>query len=271
MRTLVQRAWEKTQRDGLRDTVAAASRRATQPANRWITAQLVDDIVSTRGVTLDLSGANVSDHMNVEIVQGVYESEEVSAICEYLQPEMDVVDLGGCLGFTACYANERIDDSSTHVVVEPNPALEPVLQRNRELNDCDFKIFHGAYSNNEGPVTLEIPEDIWGASLDRNGETVVTVGAVTLQMLIDRFDLSQIALIVDIEGAEADLLTNELDVLEQYCRVLIIEFHDQKEVYEHLGANISAARDKLADSCFECIDETASGVGVYRNTAHIIE
>ena len=46
-----------------------------------------------------------------------------------------------------------------------------------------------------------------------------------MRELIEGEDISECALIVDIEGAEQELLRDELDTLTRYCSIIIIEFH----------------------------------------------
>ena len=220
--------------------------------------------MTLEGVKLDFRNVNVSRHMKIKISDGVYESEETSFIDKYITSDMDVIDLGGGLGFTACFANQRINSKSTHIVVEANKKLITTIKNNRNINNCDFEIYHAAYSTKDNLATIEIPKNVWGGSLFRNTENVQTVDTVTLELLMSRFDLSKFALIADIEGAEADLIKNELHILEAYCPILIIEFHHLKDEYTKMKGEIAKSKDILEDSSFTKIEET-SGVAVYEN------
>ena len=262
---LIRKTMTKVQREGMASVLSSLRDKLERMGHRSVQSLLMGRVVTTRGITLDLQNARVSRRMKTELARGTYELEEIEAIESYLSSESDVIELGGCIGYTACYTNKILKKGARHVVVEPNSALEPVLQHNRRLNGCDYEIYCAAYSSDQGPITIDIPENIWGASLVRDERDSVTVDAVDLEWLMEKFDISQFTLIADIEGAEVDLIDNELDVLEAHCELLIIEFHHRKDEYSHIAAEIESARAKLDDSSFTCLVRKNSGVSVYRN------
>ena len=53
------------------------------------------------------------------------------------------------------------------------------------------------------------------------------VPARTLKSVLDEFNYDKISLVVDIEGAELELIENELDVIAEHVETLIIELHAQ--------------------------------------------
>lgn len=96
----------------------------------------------------------------------------------------------------------------------------------------------------------------WSTSAYRSGEESLTVDTIDIRSLIDEYELSDIAIIVDIEGAEAELVTYELDVLAEQCEVLVIEFHDESESIDSAQRqNIRRAREELLHSSFEQVFE----------------
>lgn len=261
MKSLLTKVWKKVQREGQHSIFTAVYHHM----NHYFLAYTVGDVITIRGITLDLRSTNVSQKMKLEMARGVYEAEEADAIHRYVSPDMDVIELGGCVGFTACYTNQMLDKSSTHVVVEPNDELIPIIRKNMGLNDCDFEIFHAAYSANEDSVTLGIPENVWGTSSARDGQQKITVGSINIDQLTQQLNIKRFVLIVDIEGAEADLISNELKILESCCEILIVEFHDMKEVYGHISSDILSAREKLNNSSFKLVEQSDNGVETYIN------
>jgi len=265
VRNLIQKCWNKARHDGFVALLEAIFRKNWRKIDRWRILNFSRDRFTSREVTLDLSGARVTNKMRIKIGQGKYESEEVAAIDKYISHRMNVVELGGCLGYTSCYTNKRLSNDSAHIVVEPNPDLESVLYRNRDINSCSFEIIQAAYSTQKNQVKLAIPKNIWGSSLSRKSKKEATVPSISLESILDEFGLSTFALIVDIEGSEWDLLENELDLLKSHCELLIIEFHQRKEVYSHLSPQIKSAQKKLESSVFNKIDQTSNDVAVYQN------
>jgi FkbM family methyltransferase len=212
-------------------------------------AEFLGANTTLRGVKLDLS--TVSPHIMIDVNKGRHESEEAAAIAAFLteRPELDILELGGFLGYISCFI-ENVSSSTRHIVVEPNPEMAPVLERNRQLNNSTFDIVHAAYASQAETVTLHVPDNERAASLYGSSDESYEVPGVSIAQLIDRFSLSDFALVVDIEGGEIDLLTNELDLLENHCDLLIIEFHDD-QVDGELKDRINDAARRLEASSFK--------------------
>ena len=51
-----------------------------------------------------------------------------------------IVEFGGGIGVISCLANRRIGQRDRHIVVEANPHLIPLLEKNRSLNRCAFTV-----------------------------------------------------------------------------------------------------------------------------------
>jgi FkbM family methyltransferase len=154
------------------------------------------------------------------------------------------------------------------VVVEPNTDLVPLIERNRERNGASFEVLNVAYASEGGIVDLNVPEDFWLASLhpvDGEHDTISTP-ATDLRTLVDQYGLSDVALVVDVEGSEVDLLENELDVVESHCRLLVVEFHDDAGEHTDSSSRVTAVRDSLERRSFELLDER-DGVAAYRPPA----
>jgi FkbM family methyltransferase len=226
---------------------------------------LKGDVLSTHGITIDLRDIEINKKIRGEIACDTYEAGEAKAIQKYVNYNSDVIELGACLGFISCLTNKILDKESTHIVVEPNPSLIPVLEQNRDINECDFEVYESAYNYNNPRINLTIPDNIWGTSSHRDDGSSVTVDTINLETLVTDHNLSEFVLIVDIEGAEINLIENEIDLLEEYCELLIIEFHDEKETYEHLVESTNKARESLIESEFDMIEEISTGVEVYKN------
>jgi FkbM family methyltransferase len=208
-------------------------------------------VANLNGVDLVLTDPVINEAMQAEIARGQYEQEEVKLADTYIKRDMDIVELGAGIGFVSCYIDTTTDADHSHIAVEANKDLLSLVEDHRNYNRCEFELVHAAYSTQEGSVYLSVDGSFWNGSLYRKGDTLGPIGTTTIRQLVDRFDLSDIALIVDIEGAEADLLQNEMDVLEEHCQLLIIEFHDWKEGYEEVKDDIKTAKDQLRLSNFE--------------------
>jgi FkbM family methyltransferase len=217
------------------------------------------------GVTLDIAADLLTEDVRRALEEGSYEREETECVDLYVQPDDDVVELGGGIGYLACYVDRQLSGDGTHLVVEPNGHLLPLLERHRVLNDARFEVLNAAYST-VGPVAeLSIPESFWEASLQRpdRAERTLYAGTVTLADIFGSFDLTDVALVVDIEGGEVDLIENELDVIENHCRLVVVEYHYRNAPLD-LATDVRWAKGALDESAFELVDEKDT-VSVYRS------
>lgn len=155
---------------------------------------------------------------------GDYEAEERALIKRYLRPEDSVLELGACIGAVSCVTNQLLKDKSRHVVVEGNPKLIPSLERNKSINGCGFTILNRAASQ-EKEVTFYLSEQfIVGGTAQRESPHPVTVQGSSLEDLNREFGPFT-ALIMDIEGAEADVIPPSIEFLKT-CRLVVVETHD---------------------------------------------
>ena len=60
--------------------------------------------------------------------------------------------MGACLGVVSIIVNKKLNNKEHHVCVEANTDLIPVLQKNRDNNDCKFKIENSIISKTSDGV-----------------------------------------------------------------------------------------------------------------------
>jgi FkbM family methyltransferase len=132
--------------------------------------------------------------------------------------------LGACIGAVSCMTNKLLKDKTCHVVVEGNPKLIPSLEKNKSINGCSFTILNRAASQQK-TVTFYINEQfIVGGTAQRESPNPVSVQGSSLDDLNREFGPFD-TLIMDIEGAEADVIPPALDFLKT-CRLIVLETHD---------------------------------------------
>lgn len=155
---------------------------------------------------------------------GDYESEERALIKRYLRPDDSVLELGACIGAVSCTTNKLLADKSRHVIVEGNPKLIPYLEKNKQINNCGFTILNRAASQEKSVTFYLSDEFIVGGTTQRTTSNPVTVPGSSLEDLNGEFGPFT-ALIMDIEGAEADVIPYAGNYLKS-CRIVIVETHD---------------------------------------------
>lgn len=182
-----------------------------------------------------LNGVILDVDLPQDIAHGIecggWEQCEHDRVNRFL-PDMDVIELGGGTGYISCFINKKLSPNRKHIVLESNTEWIPMIQNHAKLNNCHFDLINEAYSST----------------------------GLNLASIIKTFSIRDFVLVMDIEGAEVDLINNELSVLDS-CKLAIIEFHPQ------FGIQVNEAYTKFIDSGFFEVERCrcASWVGVYKN------
>jgi len=213
--------------------------------------------ITYHGVEIPVDMDVFTDRIRHAFSSGSYEKEEVALINEYVTEPYDVVDLGASTGFTTTYTLKRLDDAVAAVAVEANPAMVDVLREVKKRNGVEYRIENSAYDPTEAEVEFYIHDKTVSSSTKRDDGKKITASGISVERIIDEYDLDEFICLVDIEGGEIDLVGNELQVLEDRCRLIIMEIHDIDEI-------ASETKQALDDSAFYLVDST-NDVYAYMN------
>jgi len=157
---------------------------------------------------------------------GIYETSERYAVARFLPRTLPVVELGGSAGIVACLTNRLLADPTRHVVVEANPNVVPILERNRQANGCRFQILHAAVAYGAESIAFGVADDFLASSLTAPADgNRVTVPATSLAKIVADAGYDRCSVVCDIEGAEVALLKNESDLFKRVVETLLIEVH----------------------------------------------
>ena len=200
-----------------------------------------------RGLRFFVNSPGIGPNTVRRLRCGNYEVAEIDMAVRFLDPALPAIELGGNMGVVACITNRLLRRPDQHIVVEPNPLLHDVLRRNRDLNQCAFKVVEAALCYDGATGWLKIAG--LGSCLTADADGSVSVKAVTLADLLALVDSLPISLISDIEGTETALIREEGALLARHVARFIFEAHP--------GSGESAMREmmrRLADLGFEPMD-----------------
>ena len=171
-----------------------------------------------------------------KIFRGRYERQEVEAIRNYLSGDFDVIELGGSIGAVSALVSSTLwgrrctsREPVRHVVVEANPLLIPVLEKNLISSEVRSKIITSAisYSSTNGFVDFWYTADdnLVGSIQSPDARaTCHSVPAVRLSDILFQEKINDYSLICDIEGGELELFTEDTVALGR-CQLAIVELH----------------------------------------------
>ena len=145
-------------------TVIAIAWRQADLRVRLFAARAITS-VNLDGCTFDLKRIP-NTPMKLALLRGEYEGFERRAVRNCVDPEQPVVELGGCIGVVACITNKILKNPESHIVVEANPDVVPLLEESRSCNQCKFEIIKAAITYGKNYATFSPEIDFWANSLE---------------------------------------------------------------------------------------------------------
>lgn len=194
-------------------------------------------ITTPDGVELSLNGLH-------PVTIGRYRAgsteKEEQELIRSLPENTPLVEIGAGVGYITTLMSRRTNE--THVALEPNPTVYPLLEKTKELNNANFEPVHAAYHPTDDTVSFPTTKFFKTVTNDGTIEQSATVDAMSVKDIITEFELTEFHLHIDIEGSEELLLREEMDTLKQHCSSVSLEFHRQRlgdadNLYEKICEN----------------------------------
>jgi FkbM family methyltransferase len=215
--------------------------------NRAISA-LTREMLDVYGIRLCVPAPIVSPAVLLPMIKGGYERSEMMFITTVIKPGDRVLELGGGIGFLACYLQSNIPNVRIRTV-EANSDLIPLMEKNLRLNACRAEVIQGLAATQDGEATFNVAENFWSSSVMDipSHYTTQKVRAIDTNRLIRDFKPNK--MIIDIEGGEVDLVPGlHLSNIE----ALIIEVHQRYTGMNGVSKVFKAFLDKGFMVDLEC-------------------
>lgn len=190
---------------------------------RWV--ELRGNQVTLEGMVFSVATPAVPRINKSQLLQGRYEQLERDFVEKYLDPASPVIELGGGLGVISCVVNSRLHNPEWHVVVEANPLMISTLERNRQQNKCKFMILFSAIAYHDDIVTIH--QSGFSTGINTTSTMSARVPTITLSQVAKLSGFSTFTLICDIEGAELDMIENDVECLQNQVTTIIMEIHPE--------------------------------------------
>ena len=161
---------------------------------------------------------------------GFYERGEIRFINKYLNPLLDVIELGASLGIVSSHIIRKLNKQSKLLLVEANPFLESTITANvtkHNTNQIAYKVLNYAVSYNADKVKLRITSDNTESRVIKDSisqGTELSIETISLLSLVNKLGEKKYALVCDIEGSEIEWIIHESECLNN-CQQLLIELH----------------------------------------------
>lgn len=223
--------------------------------------EILGNRIRIEGLVFSVDSPTIDRAHKSTLFFGLHELDERSLLKQFLPRDLPIVEFGGGIGVISCLANRRIGQRERHIVVEANPHLIPLLEKNRTLNRCAFTVVNKALAY-DGPTVAFTTKSQFvggGVGVGVNGclEDVITVPTTTMKEIADAAGLDEFSLICDIEGAEAALVCREIETLRARVPFLLVEVHPGVLGSDRVNVMLGALRNAAYVVLQRCGDNLA--------------
>jgi FkbM family methyltransferase len=147
------------------------------------------------------------------------EKPEQDLANKYILPTDIVLELGARYGTVSCTINKKLHNKKNQVVVEPDNRVWEALEKNKNINNCDFNIVKGFISRIKLDVAHTDRDYGTTSVVNENSETnCYTMEEIKAEYNINKFNV----LIADCEGG-LEMFLNENPSLYNDIRMIIFE------------------------------------------------
>jgi FkbM family methyltransferase len=181
---------------------------------------------------------DIKDQFGNKINTSVLEHEEQFLSDKFILPTDVVLELGARYGSVSCVINSKLDNKHNQVVVEPDSRVWEALERNKIVNNCEFKIIKGFISNKK--LELTNINDYYGGYGSTSIESESSlIPSYTLNDIVEKYNLRFNALVADCEGFLETFL-DENPSLYDDLRIIIFEAdYAEKCNYNKIKENLT--------------------------------
>lgn len=202
----------------------------------------------------DCSDPYIDPSTKSAIFWGLYEGSEIRFVNKYITTDFDVVELGGSIGVVASYIGKKLAGKRRLFSVEAFPSFAKVIEKNLKVNHISkYKVIAKAIAATKGYVyfTNEGGLNLTGITSATPSNNTLKIESTSLSNILIENNIANYCLVIDIEGAEVELLLNDSKSLNT-CNLLIIETHNT--TYKDRKYTPSDITKLVLDAGFSLVD-----------------
>jgi FkbM family methyltransferase len=180
-----------------------------------------------------LMRCNLSDMIQLYVFHfGVWEPEISHLVGQILKPGDVFVDIGANVGYDSLLGSSLVDPLGRVIAIEASPNTFGKLKENIALNkSTNIRTVNVAVSDRVGKLDL-FSLSVWNSGAattltSRGGKLIASVDALPLAQILTSDEMGNVRLMkIDVEGAEALILNDILDHIEDFpsSMDIIVEF-----------------------------------------------
>lgn len=191
---------------------------------------------------------------------GVWEREVIAFFAQTIRPGDTVLDIGAYVGPHALLASRLVGAVGQVYAFEPDPVARALLHRNVVANDAgNVTILPWAVADKLGPVWLD-SSSLGGANtVTSRVAGLMQVPAVKLTSFCEQLRLSPAVIKIDVEGGEAEIVTEEAMGILRDARAVVIEVHEAALAERGIELEEFISRCKRTGKSVAMLDKRVEG------------
>ena len=165
---------------------------------------------------------------NVGYLLGTTEPEEQAALAGFLKPGAVFYDIGANIGFYSTIAARLVGETGHVYAFEPFPISATAVQTNASLNGfSNVTVVVAAVTNEQGVVSLAISDASRKHRVATTGENGnIDVRSIRMDSYVTDENLRPPDVVmIDVEGAEVDVLKGMLETIRNHRPTIMCEVH----------------------------------------------
>lgn len=194
-------------------------------------------------------------------IYGEYEPKLVKSCLQHLNRNKDVIDIGANIGFYSVLFAQEINKRV--LSVEPTQNALKRLRQNIKLNNVESKveIFEGVVSDHNGTLKIKsvVGKEEYSTICNPVHESIgqqqileEEVECITLDDLIEKYQLSPGFIKMDVEGAEMLVFKGAMKTLTKHRPIIISELTD--ELLRKNGSSAAEIIELIVSANYKVID-----------------
>lgn len=225
----------------------------------WMISKIYKNKIPHKGILIHTDFDRIQRKTVADIYFEIYERAEIDQVITYLDPEVDVVELGASIGVNSLHIRRCLSRDRKLLVVEADPGLVDILRYNIKENGMENEVMVANYaidySGNEY-VNFNINKsNLSGHVLDESDDVhtaaEVNVKATTLSGLLEQYEYDQYTLVSDIEGMEIPVFIEDKAALKN-CQQIFLEIDGIS--YKNIDYSVDDIVDMICNCGFTVVE-----------------
>ena len=203
----------------------------TNPIIGFLISKFYSDLLPFKGLKIYTDSDLIMNKTKAQIFWHIYEGAEIKFIHKYFPSGFDTIEFGSSIGVVSSFIRSKMSKENKLICVEAFPDLCDLTTKNLQLNGAydNSKVYNSAVNYSDKNVNIFFSpgssNTTGSISTNKINKNSINISKTTLSKIKDNNCIREFILVMDIEGAEIEIILNEEKSLKD-CKHLFVELHE---------------------------------------------